>query len=271
MLLGTGAVIILVIGMLRPWPSPTHSPVAVDTLTMAQARASNAKMPIEINRRVSSAPFRFRGGPAAREQAADCLATAALYEAGDDGRGQRAVMQVVLNRVRAPGFPRTICGVVYQGYDRLTGCQFSFTCDGSFQRRPVHLGWASVRRNARRALAGAVFSEVGQATHYHADWIVPYWRGSMTKIARVGPHLFYVRGRPPRAGRAPSAPSACRSAGGSVCAVAAGMAAVTSSAALLRTPLHASPGRDRDPRRSRRVRSLPHDERPKNGLRGACR
>lgn len=199
LLLGGVGFIILVIGTLATWPVRTGRPDAIEPMTAAQARASNAQVPIEADRRVRAAPFHFRGGPAAREQAAECLATAALYEAGDDHRGQRAVIQVILNRVRAPGFPRTVCGVVYEGYDRVTGCQFSFTCDGSFQRRPVHLGWASARRLARRALAGAVLSEVGIATHYHADWVVPYWRGSMTKVARVGSHLFYVRGRPPRA------------------------------------------------------------------------
>jgi spore germination cell wall hydrolase CwlJ-like protein len=168
-------------------------PAATAPLTMAQARASNAAVPIVVRRRVAAAPFRFHGGPAAREQAAECLATAALYEAGDDAVGQQAVIQVVLNRVRAAGFPHTVCGVVYQGYTRMTGCQFSFTCDGSFHRRPVHLGWTSARRAARRALAGRVFVGVGRATHYHADWMVPYWRDSLTKIARVGTHLFYVR------------------------------------------------------------------------------
>lgn len=100
---------------------------------------------------------------------------------------------MVLNRLRARGFPKTVCGVVYQGYERVTGCQFSFTCDGSFARRPVHLGWGVARRAARRALAGYVFAPIGGATHYHADWVVPYWRSSMTKVARVGTHLFYVR------------------------------------------------------------------------------
>lgn len=103
------------------------------------------------------------------------------------------MIQVILNRVRAPGFPSTVCGVVYQGSDRKTGCQFSFTCDGSFQRRPVQRGWTAARRAARRALAGEIFTAVGTATHYHADWVVPYWRSSLAKIARVGSHLFYVR------------------------------------------------------------------------------
>lgn len=193
LLLGVVALVILVAGTFGHWTSVNTKPTAFERMTMAQARASNAAVPIESRRRVPATPYRFQGGPAAREQATECLATAALYEAGDDRRGQKAVIQVILNRVRAPGFPRTICGVVYQGYARTTGCQFSFTCDGSFDRRPMHLGWASARQAARRALAGHVFSDVGRATHYHADWMVPYWRDSLTKVARIGSHLFYVR------------------------------------------------------------------------------
>lgn len=175
-------------------PLPDVEPGVRPKLSMAEARASNAAVPIDSGRRGTALPFRFTGGPAAREQASECLATAALYEAGDDARGQRAVIQVVLNRVRAAGFPKTVCGVVYQGYARATGCQFSFTCDGSVERRPIHAGWAQARREARRALGGYVERRVGKATHYHTDWMVPFWRDTLTKVARVGPHLFYVRG-----------------------------------------------------------------------------
>lgn len=192
LLLGVATLIILIACSLGPWPD-APKPGAAKPLTMAQARASNAAVAIDTRSRVRAPPYRFRGGPAEREQATECLATAALYEAGDDAEGRRAVIQVILNRARAPGFPRTICGVVYQGYARTTGCQFSFTCDGSFDRRPVHLGWSSARRAARRALEGRVFAEVGGATHYHADWMVPYWRDSLTKVAQIGTHLFYVR------------------------------------------------------------------------------
>lgn len=186
------AAVAIVASLLDTRPEP---PARTGTrrLTMAEARRANAAVPIVAAARVSAAPYRFRGGPAERAQAVDCLATAALYEVGDDPRGQRAVMQVVLNRVRAPGFPRTICGVVYQGFRRTTGCQFSFTCDGSVTRRTRHVGWSAARRAARKALAGRVFADVGRATHYHADWMVPYWRDTMTKVARVDTHLFYVR------------------------------------------------------------------------------
>lgn len=180
---------------IESWRPATTSQNAAKPMTMAEARASNAAIPIEHGRRRRAATYRLRTDPGASRQAVECLATAALFEAGNDHRGQEAVMQVILNRVRAPGFPKTICGVVYQGSSRATGCQFSFTCDGSMQRRPVRFGWAAARRRARQALAGHVDGAVGGATHYHTDWIVPYWRDSMIKVARVRTHLFYVRPR----------------------------------------------------------------------------
>jgi spore germination cell wall hydrolase CwlJ-like protein len=184
--------VIIVSSLLGP-ERIAKQPERAKPLTMAEARASNAAVPIVVSKRARAAPFDFEGGSAARAQAVDCLATAALYEVGDDPRGQRAVIQVILNRARAPGFPHTICGVVYQGFERTTGCQFSFTCDGSIQRRTRHFGWTAARRAARRALSGHVFAAVGRATHYHADWMVPYWRDTMTKVAKVDTHLFYVR------------------------------------------------------------------------------
>lgn len=186
------AIVAIVAGLLDAGFFPPE-PRRAKRMTMAEARTSNADVSIVDRARGSAAPYRFHGGPAERAQAVDCLATAALYEVGDDPRGQRAVMQVILNRSRAPGFPRTICGVVYQGFDRTTGCQFSFTCDGSIERRTRHFGWSAARRAAKRALAGRVFADVGRATHYHADWMVPYWRDTMTKVAKVDTHLFYVR------------------------------------------------------------------------------
>ena len=173
---------------------PLWSPPAHDRhLTMEQARAANAAIPFAEGPLSAARPFVFRGTPAARLQAAECLATAALYEAGSDKEGQRAVIQVVLNRVGKPGFAKTICGVVYQGAGLRTGCQFSFTCDNSVRRRPERRGWAAARTLARHALAGGVYPDVGDATHYHADWTMPYWIGSLDKIAQVRSHIFYRR------------------------------------------------------------------------------
>ncbi|KQM13766.1 cell wall hydrolase [Novosphingobium sp. Leaf2] len=113
------------------------------------------------------------------------------YEAGDDAEGQSAVAQVVLNRVRHPAFPHTVCAVVYQGFERPTGCQFTFTCDGALQRAPTNAAWQRARRNAARFLAGATDPSVGMATHYHTDWVHPYWSPSLDKIARHQTHLFF--------------------------------------------------------------------------------
>lgn len=158
---------------------------------MDEARRINAAIPFAEGPLKPAKRYMFRGSPAARLQATDCLATAALYEAGRDARGQKAVIQVILNRVRHPAYPKTICGVVYQGSKRDTGCQFSFTCDGSMQRRRIREGWGAARKAARLALNGYVFPAVGTATHYHTDWIVPYWSGSLNKIAQVHSHIFY--------------------------------------------------------------------------------
>jgi len=81
--------------------------------------------------------------------------------------------------------------VVYEGSTRATGCQFTFTCDGSLFRRPESAGWDRARKVAQAALAGSVYAPVGWATHYHADYVVPYWASSLAKNAIVGAHIFY--------------------------------------------------------------------------------
>ena len=173
------------------WFERNETPKRPGQLTMDEAREYNAAIPFAAGPIRPARRFVFHGSPAAKLQATECLATAALYEAGRDRRGQRAVIQVVLNRVRQPGFPKTVCGVVYQGSSRRTGCQFTFTCDGSFERRRTRAGWVDARKAAKRALEGYVFADVGTATHYHTDWVVPYWRGALAKIAQVETHIFY--------------------------------------------------------------------------------
>ena len=134
-------------------------------------------------------------------RAVDCLTAAVYYEAASESmEGQQAVAQVVLNRVRNKAFPKTVCGVVFQGSNRRTGCQFSFTCDGSLYRKPSDRGWARARQVSIAALGGFVFKPVGDATHYHADYVAPYWSTSMLKITKIGAHIFYrwtgVMGQP---------------------------------------------------------------------------
>ena len=121
-----------------------------------------------------------------------CLTAAVYYEARSEGfEGQRAVAQVVLNRARHPAFPNSVCGVVYQGSNRRTGCQFSFTCDGSLRARREPAAWAQARRVAAAALAGSVYGPVGHATHYHASYVQPWWAASLKRAVSVGSHIFY--------------------------------------------------------------------------------
>lgn len=130
------------------------------------------------------------GNDIARAQ--ECLTTAIYYEAASESdAGQRAVAQVVLNRVAHSAWPNTVCGVVYQGSARQTGCQFSFTCDGSLARRPSRGGWERASRIARAALAGTVYEPVGLSTHYHTLAVHPYWAPSLTRTTVIGAHVFY--------------------------------------------------------------------------------
>lgn len=175
-----------------PSQVPAVEPVAYAPVTPADAVAFNAAIPFSTAPNPPARPFRLADTPAALDRAVDCLAAAQLYEAGDDAEGERAVAQVVINRVRHPAFPKSICGVVFEGAERPTGCQFTFTCDGALARhRFSDAAWATARLIARAALSGAVYKPVGHATHYHTNWVVPYWSASLDKVTAVGTHLFF--------------------------------------------------------------------------------
>ena len=99
---------------------------------------------------------------------------------------------MVLNRVRHPAWPDSVCGVVYQGPMRAGGgCQFTFTCDGSLMVRPSGEAWLRARRLAAEALAGYVHAPVALATHYHANYVFPAWAPRLQAAAVIGAHLFY--------------------------------------------------------------------------------
>ena len=172
--------------------APAPPPLLVRQLAPEKALQVNASIPVADGPNPAAKPFAFKGNTAARAQALECLASAVYYEAGQEtAEGQRAVAQVVLNRVRHSAFPATVCGVVYQGSTRVTGCQFTFTCDGSLYRQPDASGWRRSYRVAEAALSGLVYAPVGYATHYHANYVVPYWASTLAKNAVVGAHIFY--------------------------------------------------------------------------------
>lgn len=128
----------------------------------------------------------------ANERSVTCLAQAIVYEAGQEPiEGQQAVAQVIMNRTQNPGYPKSPCDVVYQGSNRRTGCQFTFTCDGSLRRKMPDRMYLSARAVAQSALLGTLPDRVGNATHYHAYYVSPYWAPSLNRIARIGAHIFY--------------------------------------------------------------------------------
>ncbi|MEN2786570.1 cell wall hydrolase [Sphingomonas qilianensis] len=171
---------------------PPVEPVTYRQLAPQDAQTFNAAVPFSTDPNPAARPFRLDGAADDRARAIDCMAAAMLYEAGDDTLGQRSVGQVIINRTRHPAFPKTICGVVFQGQERSTGCQFTFTCDGALLRnRWSETAWKRARETATLALTGQVYKPVGYATHYHTDWVVPYWQASLDKVAKVRTHLFF--------------------------------------------------------------------------------
>ncbi|MGF7149091.1 hypothetical protein FHS96_002733 [Sphingomonas zeicaulis] len=184
--------------MLRALPQPGLPPMS-DTgpeipydAASNTARKINAQTAFVPGALVLAPPFVFAGNTLDRQRAIDCLAVAAFYEAGTGVSDQRAVMQVVLNRARHPIYPASVCGVVFQGSERNTGCQFTFTCDGAmYRRRPSPLAWAQAQQVATQMLSGSTDPVVGMATHYHTDWVHPAWSAQLDKVAAVRTHLFF--------------------------------------------------------------------------------
>ena len=164
---------------------PTDDPLATGA-------ESGRELGALIDVGAAAKPFYMPGTGISHLRASECLAQAVWYEAASESEaGQRAVAQVVLNRVAHPSWPNSVCGVVYQGSERTTGCQFTFTCDGSLARRPGGASWARAQRIAQEALNGSVYAPVGLATHYHTLWVNPYWASSLDHIGSIGAHRFY--------------------------------------------------------------------------------
>ncbi|HEX8435657.1 cell wall hydrolase [Archangium sp.] len=175
-------------------PNPDFLETALEKIAPDAAVSINASIPLAHVPNPRALSVVFRGaGPLDHERALQCLAQAVYYEARSESEeGQQAVAQVVLNRVRHPSWPSTVCGVVYQGPMRAGGgCQFTFTCDGSLAAIPTGFGWARARRIAADALAGKVFAPVGYATHYHTHQVLPSWAYRLAKVAVIGSHNFY--------------------------------------------------------------------------------
>lgn len=122
-----------------------------------------------------------------------CLAAAVYFEArGEPVSGQAAVAQVVLNRVKAPAYPSTVCGVVYQNKKWRNRCQFSFACDGIRDKVTDKKSYAQAQKVAKNVTSGKSWSrKIGSSTHYHATYVSPKWAKKMKRITKIGRHIFY--------------------------------------------------------------------------------
>ena len=156
------------------------------------AQQRNAAIPLAGGRLAAMQSFTSISPASPQYGAAlKCLTQAIYYEAANEPElGKRAVAQVVLNRLKHPAYPNSVCGVVYEGANARV-CQFSFTCDGSLLRTPMAAKWAESRRVAQLALSGSVLPAVGSATHYHADYVLPRWAFTLGKLRKIGSHIFY--------------------------------------------------------------------------------
>jgi hypothetical protein len=123
----------------------------------------------------------------------ECLARAVYFEARSESElGQLAVAKVILNRVKSSRYPNNICGVVYQGSDRRNSCQFSFACDGQADNPKYGKAWRQARSVAKRALAGGGDLKImATAMYYHADYVKPKWASAMSRLIKIGNHIFY--------------------------------------------------------------------------------
>lgn len=173
-------------------PLPTVEPLLLKAVDTETAKKTNDAVALTTSPVPPAKGFIFSGTPADYERATDCLAATIFYEAGNETvSGQMAVLQVVLNRLRHPAYPKTVCGVVFQGQERRTGCQFSYACDGSMARRPSPAAWMRFRGLSQAMLKGLVYPPVGLATHYHTDWVLPAWSAKLDKVRVEGTHLFF--------------------------------------------------------------------------------
>jgi len=174
----------------------TQAPARTDAAPRAALGMPGASdsMPLDGGLGPAATPYALRAASTIDQlRSLDCLAQAVYYEARSESEeGQRAVAQVVINRVRHPAWPNSVCGVVYQGPMRAGGgCQFTFTCDGSLAYRPEGLGWARARMIAADALAGHGYAPVGLSTHYHTSAVFPAWAPRLIRTGMIGAHNFY--------------------------------------------------------------------------------
>jgi spore germination cell wall hydrolase CwlJ-like protein len=178
-------------------PVPQYAPdkpFRFDTPNKPRAQSaavSRFALPPSFGQQFSGSQF-SASGSSDFDRALDCMTMAIAYEAGfEPVSGMESVGQVILNRTHSARYPKSVCGVVFQGAERRTGCQFTFTCDGALRRVLSDETLNRARLAASAVLGGATADHVAGATNYHADYVLPYWAATGTRTTKIGAHIFY--------------------------------------------------------------------------------
>ena len=170
------------------------TPAPADATPVEVMLAPPAPLPANVSRIPQDRPnYAALIDPEQAAKEKRCLAEAVYFEARSEPvAGQAAVAQVVLNRVRSGLYPSSICGVVYQNRHHYNACQFSFACEGKSLRITEPDAWRTAVTVAEGVASGATYlSDVGGATHYHANYVRPRWARSLVKMDVIGHHVFY--------------------------------------------------------------------------------
>ncbi|MDB2668549.1 cell wall hydrolase [Alphaproteobacteria bacterium] len=161
-----------------------------DFQSSSEPRMVDMGPPVESLFTIDSAAL----APEAFSEARHCLAQAIYFEARSEPvKGWEAVADVVINRTHNAKYPSTICGVVFQGEYQRHSCQFSFACDGLSDRARNRRLWKqALDVSHRKLIENRERSETAYATHYHADYVTPYWSEKMVRLTKIGRHIFYL-------------------------------------------------------------------------------
>ena len=181
-----------IIGTLTPSALPAHSAPQQQRGRIALASAP-ANRDLRLAEPGVKQDYTKLIAPESMAKEQRCLAEAVYFEARSESlQGQAAVAQVVLNRVKSGLYPSSVCGVVYQNSNRYLACQFTFTCEGKSLRITEPASWRDAVRIAREVYDGTTYlPEVGASTHYHANYVRPYWAKKLKKMDTIGQHVFY--------------------------------------------------------------------------------
>ncbi|MGB2176894.1 cell wall hydrolase [Hyphomonas sp.] len=174
-----------------PWIRTVEYTLERDTASSMSRYAKRDRDGAAIASLVSFKPEHLKRAEALDSEA-HCLAQAIYYESRNEPlAGQLAVAEVISNRVRDHRYPDSVCGVVFQGATRTTGCQFTFTCDGALGRKPKGTAWEQAQEIAAHVLMNLAEDRTGGATHYHATYVDPVWSAGLIKTDKIGLHVFY--------------------------------------------------------------------------------